>query len=47
MDQSDDEIAVVASLRRSGRLTDADLRHRGREKKPMSAVPIDFPSQVS
>src|SRR6266540_1907226 len=33
MDQSDGAMAVVASLRRSGRVTHADLRHRGPEKK--------------
>src|SRR6266542_3050935 len=33
MDQSDGAMAVVASLRRSGRLTNADLRHRAPEKK--------------
>jgi hypothetical protein len=30
-------MAVVASLRRSGMLTDADLRHRAPEKKPSDA----------
>jgi hypothetical protein len=33
MDHSDGAMAVVTSLRRSGIVTDADLRHRGAEKK--------------
>jgi hypothetical protein len=33
MDQSDGAMAVVTSLRRSGTVTHADLRHRGGEKK--------------